>query len=109
MREVDQVLLGGALVLLLAGAADICAKEPPAKPKEKPKNSQGPPDEEREILKEIKEAYKAPFEVHEDVLKEIRRAYQQPTPERENKIFKELRRLYQLAPQQETAILAEIR
>src|SRR5439155_1604019 len=69
----------------------------------------GPPDEDKEMLKEIKEAYKAPFEVHEDVLKELRRQYEQPSPDREANIFKELRRLYDLTDQQEAAIQRELR
>jgi hypothetical protein len=73
------------------------------------KTSPAAPDEEKEILKQIKEAYKAPFEVHEDVLKELRRQYDQPTPEREAKIFKELRRLYDLTPQQEEVLTRELR
>src|SRR5436190_22287342 len=59
------------------------------------------PDEEREILKQIKEAYKAPYEVHKDVLSELRKQYRDPTPDRESKIIKELRRLYVLSPEQE--------
>lgn len=94
MRANQLVMLGGVLGLLWVGTAPVFGQAP---------------DEEREILKEIKEAYKAPFEVHEDVLKELRKSYQQPTPEREAKIFKELRRLYDLTPDTEQAILTEIR
>lgn len=75
----------------------------------KDKDTPASVDEEKEILKEIREAYKAPFEVHEDVLKELRKLYQEPTPEREAKIFKELRRLYTLSPEQEAALLRQVR
>lgn len=73
------------------------------------KGSQAPPDEEKQILNEIKEAYKAPFEVHKDVLKELRKSYEQPSPKREAEIFKELRRLYLMTAAQEETILGEIR
>ncbi len=95
----------GSVLLLLLAATTPATGQPPASGKGPP----GLPNDESEILKEIREAYKAPFEVHEDVLKELRRAYQQPTPEREAKIFKELRRLYALSPERETAILREVR
>jgi Ca2+-binding EF-hand superfamily protein len=83
--------------------------QPPTEGKGSKKVLQGPPDEEREMLKEIKEAYKPPFEVHDDVLKELRKSYQQPSPDREAKIFKELARLYLMTPEQEAAVLREIR
>jgi EF hand len=69
----------------------------------------GSPEEFRAILKEVEEAYKAPFEVDKDILDELRKQYRQPTPEREAKIFREIRRLYQATPEQEEAILREIR
>ena len=47
------------------------------------KSSQGTPDVQWEIYRQLREAYKAPYEVHEDVLKEIRRSYQQPAGTRE--------------------------
>lgn len=93
------------ILMLLAGFAEGVG-QPPAGEGKSPK---GPPDEDKEILSQIKDAYKAPFEVHEDVLKELRKAYQQPSAEREAKIFKELRRLYQMTERQEAAILREIR
>jgi Ca2+-binding EF-hand superfamily protein len=96
-----------AVLGLCVGAAR--AQSPGATYELKIKAPAGPPDEEKEILKEIKEAYKAPFEVHEDVLKELRRQYEQPTPQREEKIFKELRRLYDLTPQQEEILTRELR
>lgn len=95
---------GALLLLLLAGTTEALGQPPGM-----PKRPQAPPDDEKAILNEIKEAYKAPFEVHEDVLKELRKNYQQPTPEREDKIFRELRRLYLMTPEQEAAILREIR
>jgi hypothetical protein len=99
------LVTGAAVVVLLLGPAEAAGQQllGPAK------GTPGPPDEEKEILKQIKEAYKAPFEVHKDVLSELRKQYQQPTPEREAKIFKELRRLYLLSEEQEAAILQELR
>src|SRR6476661_8820701 len=95
-------LLLPTTLAVLGACVSAARAQPPAVTFElKLKSPAGPPDEEKEILKEIKEAYKAPFEVHEDVLKELRRQYEQPTPQREEKIFKELRRLYDLTPQQE--------
>lgn len=67
------------------------------------------PKEQRAILNEIEEAYKAPREVHEDVLSQLRKSYQKPSEARETKIFEELRRLYVMTPAQESAILAEVR
>jgi hypothetical protein len=95
---------GPVILMLLVGMGEALG-QPPGKGK----GPQGPPDEEKEILKEIREAYKAPFEVHEDVLKELRKSYQQPSPDREAKIFRELRRLYELSADQEAAVLREIR
>lgn len=139
MRTYLLVLVGAVILALLVGVAEVIgqllpnegkgSKEKSSKGKG-PKNSgsnqevstqapvdkapeekapKGPPDEVKAILDQIKEAYKAPFEVHEDVLKELRKSYQQPSLDREAKIFKELRRLYQLTPEQEMAILREIR
>src|SRR5215813_4923319 len=70
-------------------------------------NPKPPPDELRSLIKEVEEAYKAPFEVDKDVLDELRKQYRNPTPEREAKIFKEIRRLYVTMPEQEQVILAE--
>jgi Ca2+-binding EF-hand superfamily protein len=110
MRAKLLVVAGSVILVLSVGMAEVIGQQPSAKDKgASRKDAQGPPDEEREILKEIKEAYKAPFEVHQDVLKELRRSYQQPSPDREAKIFKELRRLYQLTDVQEGAILRELR
>ncbi|MCI0639727.1 MAG: hypothetical protein L0Y72_07815 [Gemmataceae bacterium] len=66
-------------------------------------------DEDKQILREIREAYKAPFEVYEDVLKDLRRSYKEPSEKREASMFRELRRLYVLSPERELAILQEIR
>src|SRR5207253_9116599 len=102
-------MTGAADLALLAGAAVGAGQPPDGGKGGKEKDPKAPPDEEKEILKEIREAYKAPFEVHEDVLKELRKSYQSPSPDREAKIFRELRRLYQLSAEQEATILREIR
>lgn len=104
MRANLFILLGAAALVLVGGLTKGLGQPPLGKEK----GPKGPPDEEREILKEIRDAYKAPFEVHEDVLKELRKSYQQPSREREAKIFKEIRRLYVLTAERETAILREI-
>jgi hypothetical protein len=110
MRAAQFVRVGAVIVVLLAAATEAMGQPPPGQGKApKQKGAKAPPDEMKEILKQIKEAYKAPFEVHQDVLKELRKAYREPTPEREAKIFKELRRLYQPTPEQGAAILQEIR
>lgn len=95
--------LGGFLVLAALLAQVI------------PSSGQGQPappmlaDDDREIFRQIREAYKAPHEVPEDVIKELRRYAQQPTANREAEIFKELRRLYLLNEERELAILREVR
>jgi hypothetical protein len=105
-RSVTATLAG---LCLIVGPAAAQVQAPGGAITIKLQASPGPANEEKEILKEIKEAYKAPFEVHEDVLKELRRQYDQPTPEREEKIFKELRRLYDLTPRQEEMLTRELR
>lgn len=75
----------------------------------KPQQPKPPPDEFRSLVKEVEEAYKAPFEVDKDVLDELRKQYKNPTPDREAKIFREIRRLYNLSPEQEQAITRELR
>jgi Ca2+-binding EF-hand superfamily protein len=103
-------LLLATILAVLGLCVGAARAQPPGVTFElKIKNPAGPPDEDKEILKEIKEAYKAPFEVHEDVLKELRRQYEQPSPDREAKIFKELRRLYDLTSQQEEILTRELR
>jgi hypothetical protein len=102
MRAHLLVLVAAVILNLFVGTA---AGQPPGEGK-KPK---GPPDEEKEILKQIEEAYKAPFEVYDDVRKELRKAVQEPSAEREAKVFKEIRRLFLPTPEQEAAILREIR
>ncbi|MFO0810868.1 MAG: EF-hand domain-containing protein [Gemmataceae bacterium] len=97
VREAEVVRFNGQIAIVEGSKA---VKEVAAKAQ---------PDEERVILSEIKEAYKAPLEVDEDILKELRRAYKQPSPERENKILFEARRLYRTTPEQEQAILREVR
>jgi len=105
MRIHGWLLIGATTVALLTGTA---AGQPPPDlgNKDKPK---APLNEEKAILEEIREAYKAPFEVHEDVLKALRKSYDQPSPDREAKIFRELRRLYDLSADREAVILKEIR
>lgn len=74
-----------------------------------PKAKGAPPDLEKEILKQIKEAYRAPFEVHQDVLDDLRRSYKPGSNSRETSMIKALQRLYLLTPKQEPAMLQEIR
>ena len=93
------------LVLLLTPDPDHAqplgaGKPPPTKP---------PPDEFRALVREVEEAYKAPYEVDKDILDELRKQYRNPTPEREAKIFREIRRLYTLTPDQEQEIIRELR
>ena len=52
-------LLGSAFVLLL-----LLIRGGPGEPAFGQGKDQGPPDLDKEILRQIKEAYKAPFEVH---------------------------------------------
>lgn len=91
-----------ALVALLSTPGYYTAQPPGGKPKP-------PPDEFRALVKEVEEAYKAPFEVDKDILDELRKQYKNPTPEREGKIFREIRRLYNLPPGQEQDIVRELR
>jgi Ca2+-binding EF-hand superfamily protein len=67
------------------------------------------PDEFKNLLSAVEEAYKAPREVDKDVLDEIRKQYKSPSPEREAKIFREIRRLYALTSERELAIAVELR
>jgi hypothetical protein len=67
------------------------------------------PDELKAMLKEVQEAYKAPFEVDKDIRDELRKQYQNPTPDREKKIMQETRRLYATTPEQEARIVQELR
>jgi hypothetical protein len=94
---------------LLVGAAGVVGQSPSKGKGGKGKSAPALPDEEKEILNQIKEAYKAPFEVHEDILKELRKQYKEPTAKREDEIFKEIRRLYLPTPEQEDAIRRELR
>jgi EF hand len=110
MRPSTLPMLGVVVPVLLLWVSGGRGQEPLGEGRGfKEKKDKGPADEEREIFKEIKEAYKAPFEVHEEVLKELRKSYEQPSPDREAKIFKELHRLYRFTPDQELAVLREIR
>jgi EF hand len=67
------------------------------------------PDETKAMLKEVQEAYKAPFEVDKDIRDELRKQYQNPNPDREQKILREARRLYATTPEQEERIVRELR
>lgn len=70
----------------------------------------GPPlDLDKEILKQIKEAYKAPHEVPQDVLDDLRRSYKPGSSSRETSILKALQRLYLLTAQEEAAMLQDVR
>jgi hypothetical protein len=109
MRENILVQVGSALLVLIVGAAPGAGQQPPGGGNvPKVARPQAPPDVDKQILNEIKEAYKAQYEVHEDVLKELRRSYKQPSAKREQTIFSELRRLYQLTDRQEASIRREI-
>lgn len=93
------ILSAGSMILLLLGGSSRCLGQ-----------GKGPVDVDREILREIREAYKAPLEVHQDVLKDLRRMYTEPNSEkRQERIIRELKRLYVVTPQREEAILREIR
>jgi Ca2+-binding EF-hand superfamily protein len=99
-----------ATFILFFGPAPGFSQIPPAEGKgSKIPGTKGSPDEFRAVLKEVEEAYKAPFEVDKDILDELRKQYRQPTPEREAKIFREIRRLYEATPEQDQTILREIR
>ncbi|MCI0376012.1 MAG: hypothetical protein L0215_00245 [Gemmataceae bacterium] len=95
-----------AVLLVVVLAATVADAQPPGDAKGQKSKAL---DEDKQILREIREAYKAPFEVHEDVLKELRRSYKEPSEKREASMFRDLRRLYVLSPEREMAILQEIR
>src|SRR5205823_1989189 len=69
------LLIASVILILFVGLPQAMAQLPNEGKGQKAKN-QDPPTEEKEILKEIDEAYKAPLEVHKDVLKELRRSYE---------------------------------
>jgi hypothetical protein len=92
---------------MVATCVSMAAGQPP-EPGKKEK-VKGPPDEERVILEEIREAYKAPYEVPKDMAKELRKAYEKPSPDREEKVLEEARRMYDLSGGREEAILRLIR
>ena len=79
-------------------AIDLCISQPTA-----------PPDLDKSILSQIKEAYKSVYEVPQDLRDELRGYYKNPTPQRENAILKEVRRLYLPTAAQEQAIIFEVR
>jgi hypothetical protein len=98
MRSLLQILTVAAVF------AGPLAAQPPDATKKK-----APPDEEKAIIEEIREAYKAPHEVPKDMAKELRKAYENPSPDREEKVLKEARRMYDLTGGREEAILRLIR
>src|SRR5262245_61401929 len=101
------ILIATVAVFTLLLTPDMDHGQPPADPKgQKPKP---PPDEFRSLVKEVEEAYKAPFEVDKDILDELRKQYKNPTPDREAKILREARRLYNLTSDQEQDIVRELR
>jgi hypothetical protein len=107
MRTLHYPALGAVAVLALLLTPDVDRGQPPIDSKgQKPKP---PPDEFRSLVKEVEEAYKAPFEVDKDIQDELRKQYKNPTPEREAKIFREIRRLYNITPEQEQDIVRELR
>jgi hypothetical protein len=73
------------------------------------KSDPAPLDENREILKLIRETYADQYDVPEDVLGDLRKSYAKPSASREASIFSDLRRLYIISPEREAAILLEIR
>jgi hypothetical protein len=97
-------LLTVSALLLTPGADRAQPPDTGKMPSVKP-----PPDEFRSLVREVEEAYKAPYEVDKDILDELRKQYRNPTPEREAKIFREIRRLYNLTPEQEQEIIRELR
>lgn len=100
MRPLPSLLTSAPILLAFAVAPLAFAQDSPAKPL---------PDEFRVLVKEIEEAYKAPFEVDKDVLDELRKQYREVTAEREVKIFREIRRVFAPTPAQEESILRELR
>jgi Ca2+-binding EF-hand superfamily protein len=95
-------LRSAAIIVLLGAGASVAAGQPA---------DEGPGktlDADREILKQIKEAYKAQYEVPEDVLQDLRKSYKQPSAQREASMIRDLRRLYLLSEAHEQAILREI-
>ena len=107
MRAIRFPALTAAAALALLLTPDVDHGQPPADPK--PQKIKPPPDEFRALVKEVEEAYKAPFEVDKDIQDELRKQYKNPTPEREAKIFREMRRLYNITPEQEQDIVRELR
>lgn len=105
MRIINAIVISMLAALVWHGAPQPC----PGQDQGKPEKIKPAPDEFREILKQVEEAYKAVVEVDKDVLDELRKQYRDPKPEREAKIFREIRRLYDTTPQDEEAILREIR
>ncbi|MCI0700207.1 MAG: hypothetical protein L0241_03870 [Planctomycetia bacterium] len=108
MRTIRLPVLTAIAALALLLTPDFDHGQPPP-PNPKPKSTKPPPDEFKALVKEVEEAYEAPFEVDEDIRDELRKQYKNPTPEREAKIFREIRKLYNTTPEQEQDILRELR
>lgn len=97
-----------AATILLAGVSASIGQSPQGQGKGS-KSKGPPPDLEKEIIKQLKEAYKAPLEVHQDVLDDLRQSYKKPSPSREQSIIRDLHRLYMMSAEQEAYMLREIR
>ena len=103
------LILAASLALPLIILPEANGQLPPSEDMGFKTKGGDPLDMDRELLRQIREAYKAGYEVPEDVLKDLRKSYQQPSEKREASIFRDLRRLYMLTEQQEQLILREIR
>ena len=73
------------------------------------KSKGNPPDLELEIFKQLREAYKASYEVPEDVRDDLRASYKPGAKSREASIIRDLRRLYEISDAEEAALVKEIR
>lgn len=107
MRTTFLAAWAATAVFALLLTPEIDSAQPPGGGK--PNAPKPPPDEFRSLVREVEEAYKAPYEVDKDILDELRKQYRSPTPEREAKIFREIRRLYNLTAEQEQNIVRELR
>ena len=109
MHTKNRLILAISLMLTLILGGVVFGLQVTMEKGSKGKKSKGPPDEEKFILRQIEEAYKAPREVDADVLKHLRKSYEEPSTDREAKMLKHIRRLYPTTPEQEELILREIR
>jgi hypothetical protein len=108
MRRICFPILSAVAAVTLLLTPDMDHGQQPD-PRNQGQKTKPPPDEFRSMVREVEEAYKAPFEVDKDILDELRKQYRNPTPDREAKIFREIRRLYNTTPEQEQNILRELR